>query len=42
MRREELGSLLGHEQSNTTDIYVRTVQVLTVEMFNRAHRGVGE
>ncbi len=42
MTREELGPLLGHEQSNTTDIYVRTAQVLTVEAFDRAHRGVGE
>ncbi|PPK87887.1 phage integrase family protein [Neolewinella xylanilytica] len=42
MTREELGPLLGHEQSNTTDIYVRTAQVLTVEAFDLAHRGVGE
>jgi integrase/recombinase XerD len=42
MTREELGPLLGHEKSDTTDIYTRTAQVLTVEAFDRAHRGVGE
>jgi integrase len=42
MTREELGPLLGHEKSDTTDVYTRTAQVLTVEAFDRAHRGVGE
>lgn len=35
--RKKLGPLLGHEQSNTTDIYVRTAQLLTVEAFDRVH-----
>jgi hypothetical protein len=39
MTREELRPLLGHKQSNTTDIYVRTAQVLTVKAFDRARRG---
>ena len=42
MTREELGPLLGHEKSDTTDIYTKTAQVLTVEAFDQAHRAVGE
>ncbi len=36
MIREEPGPLLGHEESNTTDIYARKVEV-----FDRPHWGVG-
>ena len=42
MTRDELGPLLGHEKSDTTDIYARTAQVLTQAAFDRAHRGVRE
>ena len=36
MTRDELKPMLGHEKSDTTDIYTRTAAVLTVEAYDRA------
>lgn len=36
MTRDQLRSLLGHEKSDTTDIYTRTANVLTRDAYNEA------
>lgn len=36
MTRDELKPMLGHEKSDTTDIYTRTAAVLTTEAYDRA------
>lgn len=40
MTRDELRPMLGHEKSDTTDIYTRTASVLTMEGFDRAVEGL--
>jgi site-specific recombinase XerD len=38
MTRDQLRSLLGHEKSDTTDVYTRTAAVLTRDAYDAAAR----